>query len=55
MELITSLLLGAVGGNIGGTLIQKISLGPIGNSIAGMVGGGIGSQILASAMPTVTI
>jgi len=50
MELITSLLVGAVGGNIGGTLVKKISLGLIGNSLAGIIGGGMGSQILQSAL-----
>jgi len=52
MELITSLLLGALGGNIGGALIQKISLGAIGNSIVGIIGGGIGAQIFQSAAMT---
>ncbi len=50
MELITSLLLGAIGGNIGGAIIKKISLGTIGNSLAGIIGGGIGAQILQTAM-----
>lgn len=37
---------GATGGNIAGSLLRRISLGPIGNTIAGMVGGGIGTVLL---------
>lgn len=54
MDLIVSLLLGAAGGNIGGTLIKKISLGNIGNSLSGLIGGGMGAQIFQSAMSTAT-
>jgi uncharacterized membrane protein YeaQ/YmgE (transglycosylase-associated protein family) len=47
---ITSLLIqlvsGAVGGNIGGALLKNISLGPVGNSIAGIIGGPLGAAIL---------
>jgi len=50
MELIISLLLGATGGNIGGALIRKLNLGFIGNSMSGIVGGGMGGKILQSAL-----
>jgi len=47
---ITSLLIqlvsGAVGGNIAGAALKKYDLGTAGNSIAGIVGGGLGGQIL---------
>ena len=47
---ITSLLIqlvsGAVGGNAAGMALKNYSLGTIGNSIAGILGGGIGAQIL---------
>jgi uncharacterized membrane protein YeaQ/YmgE (transglycosylase-associated protein family) len=46
MGLIIQLLLGAIGGNIGGALFKNLSLGTLGNSIAGIVGGGVGGQIL---------
>jgi uncharacterized membrane protein YeaQ/YmgE (transglycosylase-associated protein family) len=44
--LIIQLVSGAVGGNIAGLLMSKFNLGPIGNSIAGIVGGGLGGQLL---------
>ncbi len=47
VALIIQLLSGAVGGNVAGALLKKISLGPIGNSIAGILGGGLGGQLLA--------
>lgn len=46
MELIISLLSGAVGGNVAGGLLKNLNLGTLGNSIAGIVGGGIGGQLL---------
>ena len=47
MELIISLISGAVGGNVAGGLLKNLNLGVLGNSIAGIVGGGIGGQILS--------
>ena len=38
--LIISLISGAVGGNIAGGVLKEQSLGPIGNTIAGLVGAG---------------
>jgi hypothetical protein len=37
---------GAVGGNIAGGILKQFNLGPIGNSIAGLIGGGLGGQLL---------
>jgi hypothetical protein len=34
-----------VGGNIAGAVLKK--LGPIGNSIVGLIGGGVGGQLLS--------
>jgi hypothetical protein len=48
--LIVELISGAAGGNIAGALLKKLSLGPVGNSIAGIVGGGIGGQVLGMLM-----
>ncbi|WP_420861513.1 hypothetical protein [Algirhabdus cladophorae] len=45
-ELIIGLLSGAAGGNIVGKLSEKLNLGLIGNSLAGIVGGGAGAAIL---------
>ena len=47
LPLIIQLLSGAVGGNIVGAIAKKLSMGPLLNSILGILGGGIGSQILA--------
>ena len=46
LPLIVSLVSGGVGGNIAGALMQKFNLGPVGNTITGLVGGGVGSQLL---------
>jgi uncharacterized membrane protein YeaQ/YmgE (transglycosylase-associated protein family) len=46
VALIIQLISGAVGGNIAGALLKKFDLGPVGNSIAGLIGGGIGGQLL---------
>ena len=37
-----------MGGNIAGGVLKEQSLGPIGNTIAGLVGGGLGGQILSA-------
>jgi len=44
--LIIQLICGALGGNAAGSLLKKQSLGPVGNSIAGLIGGPLGGQIL---------
>ena len=46
VSLIIQLVSGAAGGNIAGSLLKKLDLGPVGNSIAGILGGGIGGQVL---------
>ena len=51
---LTSLLIqlasGAAGGNIAGSLLKNQSLGTLGNTLAGIVGGGLGGNILNSAL-----
>ncbi len=47
MELIISLIAGALGGNGAAAMLKNLSLGTVGNSIAGIVGGGIGGQVIA--------
>lgn len=44
--LLISLISGAVGGNVAGAAMKDKSLGTAGNSIAGILGGGIGGAIL---------
>jgi hypothetical protein len=46
ISLIISLISGAAGGNIVGTLLKQFNLGPLGNSLAGIIGGGLGGQLL---------
>ena len=51
---ITSLIIeavsGAVGGNVAGAALKEKSLGLIGNSLAEVVGGGLGGTILQTVM-----
>ena len=46
--LIVQLIAGAVGGNAAGAALKKLSLGTVGNSLAGILGGGLGGQLLAA-------
>jgi hypothetical protein len=46
--LIIQLISGAVGGNIAGSAMKQYSLGTVGNSIAGLIGGGVGAQIIGA-------
>ena len=48
--LIIQLLSGAVGGNVAGSLFKKLSLGMLGNSLAGILGGGLVAQILGGLL-----
>jgi len=47
LPLIVQLVSGAAGGNVAGGLMKKFSLGTIGNSIVGILGGGLGGQLLS--------
>ncbi|MCH2164920.1 MAG: hypothetical protein MK098_09745 [Marinovum sp.] len=47
MELVIALLSGAVGGNAAGKLFGKIDQGTVINSIAGIMGGGLGGVLLS--------
>lgn len=46
IPLLVQLASGAAGGNVVGGLLKNLSLGPVGNSVTGAVGGGIASQLL---------
>ncbi|HTQ65831.1 MAG TPA: hypothetical protein VMI12_13615 [Puia sp.] len=46
-QIIISLISGALGGNAAGAILKKFSLGPIWNSVVGILGGGLGGQILS--------
>jgi uncharacterized membrane protein YeaQ/YmgE (transglycosylase-associated protein family) len=43
---------GAVGGNVAGNAMKQFDLGTVGNSIAGIVGGAIGGQLLTMILGT---
>ncbi len=45
---IITLVTGAIGGNLAGTVLKKFSLGTVGNTICGLLGGGIGAGILGA-------
>jgi len=48
MEWLISILCGAAGGNLSGALMKKLSLGTLGNSIVGILGGAAGQGILGN-------
>jgi len=50
ISLIIEVISGAVGGNVAGAAMKENSLGTVGNSIAGILGGGLGGMILQSIM-----
>ena len=50
LNLIIQLVAGAVGGIVAGNAMKQFDLGTFGNSIAGIVGGGIGGQLLSMAL-----
>jgi hypothetical protein len=46
LPLIISLASGAAGGNLAGAVMKNFNLGTLWNSVVGILGGGIGSQLL---------
>ncbi|MBN1495861.1 MAG: hypothetical protein JXA07_03775 [Spirochaetes bacterium] len=54
LPIIIQLISGAIGGNAAGAALKNQSLGTIGNSIAGIVGGGIGGQLLSAIIPALS-
>lgn len=50
-SLIIQLLSGAIGGNVAGKVMPKFDLGTLWNSVAGVVGGGLGAQIIGAILP----
>ena len=46
-QMIIQLISGAVGGNAAGTAMKGLSLGTIGNTITGLIGGAGGGQLIA--------
>ena len=50
IALFIQLISGAAGGNIAGSLLKNSSLGNVGNTLAGGIGGLLGGNILNSAL-----
>jgi hypothetical protein len=50
-NIIVSLIAGAGGGNASAAALKNLSLGPVGNSVAGAIGGLGGSQLISILMP----
>jgi hypothetical protein len=50
LPLLIQLGSGAIGGNVAGKIMPENSLGGLGNTIAGIAGGGIGGTILSSVL-----
>ncbi len=46
MDLLISLIAGAIGGNISGGLVPRLNLGVLINSLAGVLGGALGGHAL---------
>jgi uncharacterized membrane protein YeaQ/YmgE (transglycosylase-associated protein family) len=46
-SLVAHLFSGAVGGNLAGAIFRSSSLGTLGNSIVGLIGGALGGRLLA--------
>ena len=49
-SLVIQLIVGAIGGNAAGKAMPDKSLGTLGNTIAGVIGGGLGGQILDAVL-----
>lgn len=52
-QIIINLIAGALGGNAVGKASSSFDLGTLGNTIAGLVGGGVLGQIVTLALPAV--
>lgn len=50
-SLIIQLISGAVGGNVAGKAMPNFDLGTLWNSVAGVIGGGIGAQLIGAVVP----
>jgi hypothetical protein len=48
--LIIQLIAGGVGGNVAGAALKRYDLGTVGNTIAGVIGGGAGAQIIGALL-----
>jgi uncharacterized membrane protein YeaQ/YmgE (transglycosylase-associated protein family) len=47
LPIIISLITGAASGNLTGTIFKNLNLGTLANSLAGILGGGLGGRLLS--------
>src|SRR5262249_22002118 len=52
INLIVQLFAGAIGGNTAGTALKDSGLGMLGNTITGVIGGGVMGQVLQTLLPS---
>ena len=50
---IVSLIAGSIGGNLFGVLFKDRNLGPMLNTVLGLVGGGLGGKVLPLLVPAI--
>ena len=50
ISLLMPLISGAAGGNLVGGTLKKFNLGSLGNSLAGLVGAGVGSLVIGNLL-----
>lgn len=53
-QILTNLIAGAIGGNAAGKASPTFDIGTIGNTVAGLVGGGLLGQIVPILLPAIS-
>jgi hypothetical protein len=53
-QAIINLIAGAIGGNASGAALKQFDMGTLGNTIAGLVGGGVLGQIITLLWPALS-
>ena len=53
LSTIIGLASGALGGNVAGGILKNASMGPLWNSVVGILGGGLGASVLGMISPSI--